>query len=190
MARIDSSEAEGQAVRVVAQLMAAAARTSPKTRGVDSIQTMVVDGEDLSLLAAEMESKAEGRDLPIFTRDAGSIRLAAAILLVGVTGEPKRPENPFDCGACGNGSCAEFIVADKEEGQDFRGPLCVFQSIDLGIALASAAKVAAEMNIDNRVMYTVGAAARKLGFLPCDVIIGIPISLSGKNPFFDRLPVS
>jgi uncharacterized ferredoxin-like protein len=36
-------------------------------------------------------------------------------------------------------------------------------------------------------MQKVGAAALKLGLLkPCDLIIGIPLSATGKNIFFDR----
>jgi uncharacterized ferredoxin-like protein len=35
-------------------------------------------------------------------------------------------------------------------------------------------------------MYTVGAAAKALGLLDADIIIGIPLSASGKNIYFDR----
>ena len=58
--------------------------------------------------------------------------------------------------------------------------------MDLGIALGSAVKTAADLNIDNRMMYTIGSAAKALGLLDADVIIGIPLSVSGKNIFFDR----
>lgn len=188
MARIGSREAEKEAARMAAVLMAAAARTAPKTRGLDSVQTLILDGEDLEALASAMESKASDKVYPItgFTRDAGQIREAAAVLLIGVTGEPKRINEPLNCGACGYGSCAAFVKAEKCEGEDFRGALCMFQALDLGIALGSAAKMASELNIDNRMMYTVGASARKLGLLDCDVIIGFPLSVSGKNPYFDR----
>ena len=188
MARINSTEAEKQAVRVAAQLMAAAARTAPKTRGLDSVKTLILDGGDLEPLAVAMEAKVGEKSHPLrgYLRDAQNVRKSAAVLLVGVTGEPKRPEDPLNCGACGYEGCAEFLAAEGREGEDFRGPLCIFQSVDLGIALASAAKVAGDLNIDNRMMYTVGAAARKLGLLDCDVIIGFPLSVSGKNPYFDR----
>ncbi|HZK66495.1 MAG TPA: DUF2148 domain-containing protein [Chloroflexota bacterium] len=188
MARADYREAEGEAVRLAACLMAAAARTAPKTRGVDSVRTMIVDGEDLEVLAAAMEAKVGEKAYPLsfFARDAENVRNSAAVLLLGVTGEPKKPETPLNCGACGNPSCAEFIGVAQEEGEDYRGPLCFFQSIDLGIALGSAVKVASELNVDNRIMYTIGAAARKAGFLKCDAIIGIPLSVSRKNPYFDR----
>lgn len=188
MARIEAREAEHEAVRVAALMMAAAARTAPKTRGLDSVSTLVVDGEDLEVLAQAMEAKMDQKSHPMkgYPRDAGNVRKSAAVLLIGVTGEPKRPEDPLNCGACGYTGCAEFIVADKEEGEDYRGPLCVFQSIDLGIALGAAAKVASELNIDNRIMYTVGAAARRIGMLDADVVVGLPLVVASKNPYFDR----
>ena len=58
--------------------------------------------------------------------------------------------------------------------------------MDLGIALGSAVKTASEMNIDNRLMYTLGAAAKELELLDADVIIDIPLSATGKNIYFDR----
>ena len=58
--------------------------------------------------------------------------------------------------------------------------------IDLGIALGSAAKVASELNVDNRIMHTIGIAALKMGLLKADEILGIPLSIKGKSIFFDR----
>jgi uncharacterized ferredoxin-like protein len=188
MTRISASEAQGEGVRLAAALMATAARTAPKTRGLDSVETLILDGEDLEALARAMEAKVgeKGGKLPSFARDAKNVRASAAVLLIGVTGEPKNPKVPLDCGACGYAGCADFIEAKKSEGEDFRGPLCMFQAVDLGIALGSAAKAAALFSIDNRIMYTIGAAARKLKLLNSDVIIGFPLSVTGKSPYFDR----
>jgi len=58
--------------------------------------------------------------------------------------------------------------------------------IDLGIALGSAVKVASELNVDNRIMYSIGRAAMKMGLMKADEIQGIPLSIKGKNIFFDR----
>ena len=187
MAKISAKDAQQQAVRAAASLMAAAARTAPKTRGLDSTETLILDGEDLEILAKAMEAKVteQGKG-PSFIRDAKNVRAASAVLLIGVTGEPKNPKVPLDCGACGYPGCAEFIEAAKSEGEDFRGPLCIYQVMDLGIALGSAAKTAGILNIDNRIMYTIGAAARKLKLLDSDIIIGFPLSVSGKSPYFDR----
>ncbi|SEH04794.1 Uncharacterised protein [Candidatus Venteria ishoeyi] len=58
--------------------------------------------------------------------------------------------------------------------------------MDIGVALSSAAKSASLLNIDNRVQQRVGAAARALGYINCEVAMGIPISISGKSIFYDR----
>ena len=62
----------------------------------------------------------------------------------------------------------------------------MFQLVDLGIALGSAVKLASDLSVDNRMMYTIGSAAKAQKLLDSDVIIGIPLSVSGKNPYFDR----
>ena len=62
--------------------------------------------------------------------------------------------------------------------------------IDLGIAVGSAVKIASELNVDNRVMRSVGEAALKMGLLKADEIVGIPLSIKGKSIFFDRKTTS
>ena len=58
---------------------------------------------------------------------------------------------------------------------------------DLGIALGSAVKTAQIHNVDNRIFYSAGVAALSLGYLPdCTTAYGIPLSITGKNIFFDR----
>jgi len=182
-------EAEENALLLAAKLMAASARTAPKGRGVDRVVTAIVTGEEKERIAEAMEKKMEQKKNPIpaFKRNAEDVRRSPVVLLVGVKGTvPKKPEDPLDCGACGYASCAEFIEAKKKMGEDFTGPICIFEAMDLGIALGSAVKLASELNIDNRMMYTVGAAAKALELLDADVIIGIPLSVSGKSIYFDK----
>ncbi len=191
MARIESQTAEQDAMRTVANLMIAAARTAPKARGVDEIRTMIIDGEDLEILARAMEDTAPGRPEIIangLKRDAGNVRASHCAVLIGIRGVPKKPENPFDCGACGFRTCENLLKAreKRDASQDFPGPVCAIASIDLGVALGSAVKVAAENNVDNRMMYTMGVAAAKLKWLEADIVMGIPLSVSGKSPYFDR----
>ena len=52
--------------------------------------------------------------------------------------------------------------------------------------------MAADRRVDTRIMYTAGCAALALGLLGADVKIAyaIPLSISGKNPFFDRKPIT
>ena len=191
MTRISSEDAEREAMRTVANLMAAAARTAPKGRGVDAIRTMVVEGEDIETLARTMDEVAPGRPDIVTNaihRDANNVRDSHFVVLIGVSGAPKKPENPFDCGACGLKTCANLIRARQkaDASSDFFGPSCVVAAIDLGVALGSAAKLAADHSIDNRLMYTMGIAAAKLKWLDADVVIGIPLSTTGKSIFFDR----
>ncbi len=189
MTIIKSKKAEEDATLIAAKLMVASARTAPKTRGVDRIVTMIITGKEKENVAKAMEQKAKQKKIltSSFNRDAENVRNSAAVLLVGVKGTvPKKPERPIDCGACGYHSCAEFIKAEKKMGEDFIGPVCMFEAMDLGIALGSVVKMASEMNIDNRLMYTIGAAVKTLDMMEADVIIGVPLSISGKNIFFDR----
>jgi uncharacterized ferredoxin-like protein len=189
MGQFQSKEVEKEAVRMAAAMMAAAARTAPKAVGLDAVKTLVVDGDDLETLAVAMEAKAKEQPphlAPIFPRDAGNVRKSSCILLIGVSGKPKMVEKGLDCGACGHETCKQLLNAEKRPGKDFDGPNCIIQVLDLGIALGSAAKMASELNIDNRMMYTIGSAARKLKLLDSDLIIGIPLSATGKNIYFDR----
>ena len=186
---MNSCEVEESATLLAAKLMATSARTAPKGRGVDRVLTAIATGEEKERIAQAMEKKIEQKKNPIsaFKRDAENLRRSPVVLLIGVKGTaPKKPEDPLNCGACGHTSCAELIEAEKKNGEDFKGPICIFEAIDLGIALGSAVKLASELNIDNRVMYTIGAAAKALKMLDADVIIGIPLSASGKSVYFDR----
>jgi len=184
MARLKSKQAEKDAAKMAAALMAASARTAPKARGVDSTESLILDGEDLEKLAVAMERKAQQKPplrAVIFARDANNLRNSSCVLLIGVTGEPKKIEDPIDCGACGYETC-ERLAKARRRTKDFTGPMCIFQGMDLGIALGSAVKLAADLGMDNRMMYTVGTAAKELGLLKSDVIIGIPLSVTGKSP--------
>ena len=191
MARTSSSDAEREAIRNVAMLMAASARTAPKTSGVDTTQTMVIDGDDLELVAKSMEEEAATKTEPLassFRRDAHCVRNSECVVLIGVTGILKKPDRPFDCGACGFKTCKALMGAreKRSSGTDFDGPMCVFDAIDLGVALGSAVKIAADHNIDNRMMYTLGASITRQQWIEADIVIGIPLSTTGKNPYFDR----
>jgi uncharacterized ferredoxin-like protein len=190
MGHIKSDLLEAEAVRVIAAIMAAASRTAPKANGIDSVDVAVVDGEDLQLLAEEMQNLSKQKPAPYpsraFRTNGDELRRASAVILIGVTGSRDAAELPLDCGACGFKSCAHLKKVGRRQGGDFVGPTCILKALDLGIAIGSAVKTAGEFHIDNRIMYTVGAAAMRLGLLNSDVIMGIPLATAGKNPFYDR----
>ncbi|MBS7635989.1 hypothetical protein KEJ37_01365 [Candidatus Bathyarchaeota archaeon] len=164
--------------------MLAAARTAPKTAGIDDILTLIVYGEEKNAIAEKMEEIAEQRKIDGFRRDARNVRDSEAVVLIGVRGSKSIGIN---CGACGYKNCSEFEEAKRHVGQDFTGPTCLFKALDIGIALGSAVKIASLLNIDNRIMYRIGTAALKLNLMPeATVVMGVPLSAKGKNIYFDR----
>jgi len=87
----------------------------------------------------------------------------------------------------------DWVIRDSENIKDADAVVLIgatsadtYKLIDLGIALGSAAKTASEMNVDNRIMLSVGMAAQELKILEAEVVLGIPLSIKGKNIFFDR----
>jgi uncharacterized ferredoxin-like protein len=173
-----SSELEQQAAGHVGSLMAAAARTAPKTRGIDNIKTLAIDdSSSRDTLLAKMRELAKSEHRPGLERDANCISASPVILLIGVESNP----SGLDCGFCGHPNCKSL--------EDANG-VCAFNSIDLGIAAGSAASVAADARVDTRVMFSIGRAALALNLFGTKVkqVLGIPLSVTGKSPFFDRTP--
>ncbi|NMA54725.1 MAG: hypothetical protein GX952_02180 [Firmicutes bacterium] len=165
----------------VAGLMALSARTAPKAAGKDFVAIEVVEGEDLDRLAEEMIKYGQETGKKNWDRDGENVRHSDAVLLVALANSQVTGLN---CGACGFKTCAELPAAAA--GPEFAGPLCAWRLLDLGIAIGSAVKTASILNADNRVMYRVGVAARRLGLLKGEIVVGIPISASGKSIYFDR----
>jgi len=175
---------ECEVLEALAKSILLAARTAPKAKGVDDIVTALVEKKDIQVLASTMERLADekGPGYAFLKRDAANLRNAGAAVLIGVKTSGAAG---LDCGACGFKTCAEMLDRQKVE-VEFRGPNCMFKYVDLGIAIGSAAAKARDLCIDNRVMYSIGAAARVSGLLDADVVFGIPLSVTGKNIFFDR----
>lgn len=178
---LSGTQVEYEAVMEAAKLMLASVRTAPKARGLDTIYSCILTGNDKQKIANWLKEEKERPSF--FERDGICVEKAQALLLIGVKGEPV----DLNCGGCGFGTCEGFRNVEKKKGRDYQGPTCIFKLIDLGIALGSAVKTAGLLNVDNRIFYTAGTAAKALGFLEdADVIIGVPLVLAGKNPFFDR----
>lgn len=171
-----SGELEKEAVAMAASNMAAAARTAPKTRGIDNIDVMVIDDTQIrDKLISQMKKISKNENRPSFERDADSISASSAILIIGVRSNPAG----LNCGFCG------YPVCDKLKASD---GICSFNSVDLGIAISSAADIADRAHIDNRIMYSIGRACIDMKLFGKEVrqALGIPLSVTGKNPFFDR----
>jgi uncharacterized ferredoxin-like protein len=180
---------EKTAVTAVAGLMALAARTAPKGKGVDTILVQVLAGKEIKILAETMSEYGKKHDISFFLRDAKNVAASDACVIIGAKGATVAGIN---CGACGYPTCADLTEecrSRKKQTTPFAGPNCAIRITDLGIAVGSAVKTAQIHNVDNRVMYSAGTAARELKLLgkECTVAYGIPLSASGKNIFFDRV---
>jgi len=172
------SEMEEQALLQTAARMCAAARTAPKTMERDMLHSYVLTGEEKEELAREMEAIATGEQAELlgrwYERDADNVRKAQAVVLLGVE---KKSHGVPGCGYCGFSDCAACQAA---------GGNCAFSYVDLGVACSSAVIAAAMDMVDNRIMYSIGKAASRLSYGNEILWMGIPISVKGKNLFFDR----
>ena len=196
-----------------ARQMLTAARTAPKARGVDIIEAILVEGDDLKLLADKMIEIGNERNRPSFIRDAGNVLQAECIVAIGT----RYQSLGLNCGHCGFATCAEREnfssysppvlggVPEGGGGSQFQVP-CSLNSIDVGIAVGSACATAADLRLDTRVMYSIGVAVEQLGWMgstlysppvlggvpergggsDVKLVMGIAVSASSKNPFFDR----
>ncbi len=173
-----SDQMEERAILQTAAMMCAAARTAPKAHGKDTIHTFVLTGEEKENLAERMEQvgiREMGEKMPTwYGRDAANVRAAQAVVLIGAD---KRQRGVPHCGYCGFGDCGRCKKA---------GGNCGFAYTDLGIAVSSAVSTAAQLNVDNRIMYSIGKTAEEMELVPDCIWLGIPISVSGKSIFFDR----
>ncbi len=174
---VSENKAIESALLGAAEEICLAAKTAPKACGKDSILTAILTGEEIMRLADCMEEIGANSDKPnsIFSRDAALLRSCGAVVLIG----EKRVVRALNCGLCGRKTCADCIA---------EGGHCAFDDIDLGIALGSAASIAADKRIDNRILYTAGTAAMKLRLLgdSTATIIALPLCAGERNQFFLR----
>jgi uncharacterized ferredoxin-like protein len=167
---------EARALEAVAELMCLAARTAPKARGADSLHIAIVQGDEKAKVTERMRQIAKDEEIAFIARDAACCEAAPLVVLLGTRLGPLGV--PY-CGFCGHKNCEECVKA---------GGRCAYNAGDLGLAVGSAVAVAAAHHADNRVMFSFGKAAIEAGILPPEVQIAfaIPLSATGKNPFFDR----
>ncbi len=162
----------------VARAMMTAARTAPKACGIDYLDIAMVTGVKIKKLAEAMRVIGQKSGRAFFLRDADNVEASEAVVLIGT----RDMVRGLNCGLCGYPTCKELTEKAPQTP-------CAFAINDLGIALGSAASVAADHRVDNRMMYSAGVAAMELEMLPdCRVIFAIPLSASGKSIYFDRQP--
>lgn len=172
----ESIELERQLVDV-AQKMVIAATTAPKARGLNQLSFQIMTAGHIGELSQRMIEISKEFDLPFFERDSKSILNSPVVLLIGCRISPIGLKN---CSYCGFESCAEKSKHPTTP--------CAHNSVDIGIALGVAAKIAQENGIDNRIMFSAGKAALDLGYFQPEIhtAYAMPLSVSSKNIFFDR----
>ena len=164
----------GHVISIAKQMMTAA-RTAPKGKGVDLIETAIVTGEDIKILSDMMIAMVDEHGMKFFLRDADNILSAECLVLLGT----HEKEQGLNCGHCGYPTCVSRAP----------GVPCAINAFDLGIAIGSACDTASDLRADTRVMFSAGLAAQRLDWLKgCKMVMAIPVSVSSKNPFFDRKP--
>jgi len=163
---MSESEALKQAILITAELMVTSAKTAPKARGVDNIvSSIITERSELEKLAGKMRELA-GRYGAFFERDAESVLNSDAVVLIG---------------------CKLVDMGLTQPDKWSIDASVVNSLVNLGIAIGSAVKTASILNIDNRVMFSIGAAAQELGLLDADIVYGIPLSARSKSIYFDRV---
>jgi uncharacterized ferredoxin-like protein len=175
---IREEQNRSDALLEVGRRMLVAARTAPKAGGIDNLVMAIIGKEEIDLISGKMKELVEKKNAQqSFLRDAENILASDCMVLIGT--KIKAFGIQF-CGLCGHANCAEK--------NKFPDQPCAFNSTDLGIAVGSALAVAMDCRVDNRLMYSAGIAANELTYLGEDIgiIYAIPLSCTGKNPFFDR----
>ena len=155
-----------------------AAVTAPKACGRDSVTCGVLVGEEIRQLTGKMVRMEQEipNCRPIFIRDAELVAQCPAVVLLG---SKRQSRGLTPCGLCGHKNCGDCRSV---------GGHCAFDDMDLGIAIGSACAMAADLRVDNRVLYTAGMAARRMKLLGEDVttIMALPLSATNQNIFFIR----
>lgn len=178
MALIFQKDTAGLGVEDAARQLMNAAMTAPKACAANNLVIAFADREETKKIAAKMIAlTAEGRCQSWVERDGRDTWLSEGVLLIGTK---LKPLGVSPCGSCGFENCGEKAAHAQNP--------CAFNCIDLGIALGSVVSKAADMRIDNRIMFSIGIAVKELGWLGEDVpiIIGIPLDVKNKSHFYDR----
>ncbi len=175
---INEEDIRQEVLIAVAKKMTIAARTAPKARGTDNLIIRICEKGDIENISKQLvkDYKQSGEKESFLLRDSENILNASCLVLIAT----KIQVLGLNCGYCGYDTCKDKIST----GENIP---CFFNSEDLGLAVGSACSVAADNRVDNRVMFSAGRAATRLGLVEnCVQCLAICLSVSAKNPFFDR----
>ena len=134
------------------------------------LEVIVVSGRQQEELAKYMYQLAEELRDPSCKEYVREIRKAKWVLLVGLRdgGDVAR----MNCGACGFPSCGDMLQ-NRVAGLLFPGPTCVLRALDLGVLAGLLMGTKPVLSKDKRVMVRIGVAAKRLGLVKSDVVLGV-----------------
>jgi len=138
--------------------------------GVGDLEAVSVSGRQKEELAKYMYQLAEELRDPSCKADAQEIRRAEAVLLLGL--RDGGDVIGMNCGACGSRSCEEMLQS-RTVGLLFPGPTCVLRALDLGAAVGLVTGSRPVLSRDRRAMVRIGVAAKRMGLVKSDVVLGI-----------------
>lgn len=172
------TEIRKESVLSIAKKMLIAARTATKGKGKNTLEMLIVSGDELINLSDHLHKMGTSMNIDFYHRDAENLLMSEAAVIIGTIIKPLGLNEI--CQLCGFKNC-------KEKEKHPNTP-CVFNTGDLNLAIGSAISLAADFRVDNRVMFSIGKAAIDANIFEQDIKIayGIPLSASSKNPFFDR----
>lgn len=186
MAIREMSQLIGNGLDRAVELMAVAAHNSFRFKDRNTVKIITVEGEDLEQIAEYCFSL--GDMSPLAARDgrhlAQLIKEPCSLMIIG---DKRKSDFNYNCGACGYKTCAELNKAEEVESLTANGPSCMFKNLNLGIAANAAASMAHRLGLHCRVFSTLAFSALALEVITdVDIVISISVSVSKKNPYFDR----
>ncbi|MEM4653413.1 MAG: DUF2148 domain-containing protein [Candidatus Nezhaarchaeales archaeon] len=162
-----TSKKEEHTVKIIQEFL--------KELEVDGIEISIIDGKRKKELMKYMYQLAEELRDPLYEVDAQKIEKVDAILLIGLRdgGEVAG----MNCGACGFPSC-EDMLNNRRAGLLFPGPTCIVKALRLGMTVGFFVKMHLTSYKDSMTMLRIGVAAKRLGFLKSDLVMGLLLAPS------------
>lgn len=158
----EAFEHAGEAVSKIQEVL--------KELGVSGIEVSIINSEQKRELVKYMNQLAEELRDPAYKVNARRIGEANFILLIGLKDGGEIAE--MNCGACGFPSCEDMLMS-RRAGLLFPGPTCIVGALCLGMVVGSIMGMHHFLNRDCKTMLRIGAAAKRLGFLKSDLVMGL-----------------
>ena len=201
MAYHDGKTFANEGLLSVAQLCAIGALKAPQMTGTTELKIEILTGEDLDPIIEVLGIL--GEDNTVCFGDNKTLQACKdkgtppVVMLIGGKGLGNSGLD-WDCGACGFATCKEhdkYVAEERQKPPDFTrpsafgtpGPCCVWKAIDTGVAMDWACAVAAQNNVENRAMASVGVISQALGYLAeCEIAIGLCLGPAEHEVYYNR----